>query len=49
MRALLLSLGFVGWVVVYTAFSIWLTIVISRHEHPPACAPASQSFKSNHR
>jgi hypothetical protein len=49
MRALLLSLGFVGWVVVYTAFSIWLTIVISRHQHSPACAPASQSLKPNRR
>jgi hypothetical protein len=49
MRALLLSLGFVGWVVVYTAFSIWLTIAISRHERPPVCAPASQPPKSNGR
>jgi hypothetical protein len=49
MRTLALSLGFVGWVVVYTAFSIWLTLVISRHQHPAACGPASQSTKSNHR
>ncbi len=43
MRTLGLAMAFAGWIVFYTAFSIWLAMVISQQEHPDTCSGATSS------